>query len=172
MLRSKNVIQDTSDPPAGEQSCAVGLPGDSFRAASTLVSPAFSELERWTEAERSGRCLVVQDADLLEGMLRSPVMQAAGEVVRVVIDGSIDLDRFLHLVATLPEGFNGEILFIRRDGSGHLSTRDLASLRTVKTISDVDVEVYLRWHNLPARPRSSYLAGTDAGDRQTQPEKH
>jgi hypothetical protein len=166
------VIQDTSCPEAEEQSGAVGLPGDRFQAAATLVSPALSELERWAEAERSGRCLLVQDPDLLEGMLRSPVMQATGEIVRVVIDGSIDLDRFLHLVATLPDGFNGEILFIRRDGSGHLSTRDLASLRTVKTISDVDVEVYLRWHNLPARPRSSYLAGTDAGYRAVQPEKH
>ena len=166
------MIQDTSCPCAEAQSCAVEPPSDRFQAATTLVSPAFSELELWAEAERSGRCLVVQDADLLEGMLRSPVMQAAHEVVRVVIDGSIDLDRFLHLVATLPDGFNGEILFIRRDGSGHLSTRNLASLRTVKTISDVDVEVYLRWHNLPARPRSSYLAGTDAGDREVQPEKH
>lgn len=135
----------------------MALPSDRFQAVATLVSPGISELQRWAEAEKAGRCLLVQDVDLLDSMLRSPVMQATREVVRVIFDGSIDLDRFLLLVATLPDGFNGEILFIRRDGSGHLSTRELKAKRTVRTINDVDVEVYLRWHNLPARPRSSYV---------------
>lgn len=147
------------------------LPNDRFQAVATLVSPGISELERWADAEKAGRCLLVQDVDLLDSMLRSPVMQATREVVRVVIDGSVDLDRFLLLVATLPDGFNGEILFIRRDGSGHLSTRDLKSKRTVRTISDVDVEVYLRWHNLPARPRASYISGA-APVLERQPQKH
>lgn len=149
----------------------MGLPNDRFQAVATLVSPGISELERWTEAEKEGRCLIVQDVDLLDSMLRSPVMQATREVVRVVIDGSADLDRFLLLVATLPDGFNGEILYIRRDGSGHLSTRDLKSLRTVRTITDVDVEVYLRWHNLPARPRSSYVVEPPPG-RGIHTDKH
>lgn len=122
----------------------------------TLVLPAETELERWSAAEREGRCLVIANADLLDSMLRSPVMQATREVVRVVIDGGTDLDRFLFLVATLPDSFHGEILFVRRDGSGHMSTRELTNMRTVKTISDAEVEVYLRWHNLPARPRASY----------------
>ena len=165
------MIQDTFARHAGEQSDPVGLPSDRFQAVATLVSPGISELERWAEAEKEGRCLLVQDIDLLDSMLRSPVMQATREVVRVVIDGSADLDRFLLLVATLPDGFNGEILYIRRDGSGHLSTRDLKSLRTVKTLTDVDVEVYLRWHNLPARPRSSYVVEMQA-DRSIHTDKH
>lgn len=165
------MIQDTFAGRAREQSCPVGLPNDRFQAVATLVSPGISELERWSEAEKEGRCLLVQDIDLLDSMLRSPIMQATREVVRVVIDGSADLDRFLLLVATLPDGFNGEILYIRRDGSGHLSTRDLKSLRTVKTITDVDVEVYLRWHNLPARPRSSYVA-EPSPDRSIHTDKH
>ena len=125
-------------------------------AVVTLVSPAPAEMARWSDAEREGRCLVVSDMDLLDGMLRSPVMQSTREIVRVIIDGGAELDRYLLLVATLPEGFHGELLYIRRDGSGHLSTRELQSLRTVKTISEADVEVYLRWHGLPARPRSTY----------------
>jgi hypothetical protein len=128
----------------------------------TLVSPAQSEMARWSDAEREGRCLVIADIDLLDGMLRSPVMQSTREIVRVVFDGGADLDRFLLLVATLPDGFHGELLYIRRDGSGHLSTRELQSLRTVKTISEADVEVYLRWHGLPARPRGSYAIDKDS----------
>lgn len=137
----------------------------------TLASPGRSELDRWAAAEKEGRCLIVPDIDLLDSMLRSPVMLATREVVRVVIDGSADLDRFLVLVATLPDAFNGEILYIRRDGSGHLSRRDLASRRTVTSISDVDVEVYLRWHSLPARPRSSYVVEPQP-DRTIRPDKH
>jgi hypothetical protein len=122
----------------------------------TLVCPAEAEAARWSEDARSHNYLVVSDIDTLEGMLRSPVMQAAGEVTRVIIDGGAELDRFLLLVATIPETFRGEILFVRQDGSGHLSSREVDNLRTVRTISREEVEIYLRWHNLPARPRGSY----------------
>ena len=124
----------------------------------TLVCPDEYERARWSGAEQGGNFLLVDDINVLEQMLRSPVMQASGEVVRVIIDGGSDLDRFLLIVATLPDSFRGEILFIRRDGSGHLSTRELLTMRTVKTINQMEVEVYLRWHGLPARPRASYTS--------------
>ena len=133
-----------------------------MHAMVTLVNPAETERERWSAAERDGRCLVINDVELLESMLRSPVMQSTREIVRVVIDGGCDLDRYLFLVATLPDSFHGEMLFVRRDGSGHLSTRELITKRTVKTISEVEVEVYLRWHGLPARSRNSYPPETSA----------
>ncbi|HVS31755.1 MAG TPA: hypothetical protein VMS98_09895 [Thermoanaerobaculia bacterium] len=122
----------------------------------TLVSAAKSEMARWTKAGGTGRYTVLRDIEVLENMLRNPGTSARGESVRVVIDGGIDLDRFLLLVATVPENFEGELLYIRRDGSGYLSTRELKNMRTVKTISEMDVEVYLRWHGLPARPRGTY----------------
>ena len=134
----------------------------------TLVSPAESELERWSTAERAGRCLVISDIELLESMLRSAVMQSTREIVRVVIDGGTDLDRFLYLVATLPDTFHGELLFIRNDGTAHLSTRELVHKRTVRTISDVELEVYLRWNGLPARPRASYVTE----DTETPKQRH
>jgi hypothetical protein len=140
-----------------------------LHAVVTLVCPASTELARWSDAEQAGRCLVIPDMDLLDSMLRSPVMQSTREIVRVVIDGGAELDRFLLLVATLPDGFHGELLYIRRDGSGHLSTRELQSLRTVKTIGESDVEIYLRWHGLPARPRSSYPGDMTPAPRK---EKH
>ncbi|HUP48963.1 MAG TPA: hypothetical protein VNA04_09275 [Thermoanaerobaculia bacterium] len=134
------------------------MPANSARshAVVTLVCPSQTELARWSAAENAGKFLVIPDVNVLEQMLRSPVMQASGEVVRVIIDGGADLDRFLYLVATLPDSFPGELLYIRSDGSGHLSTRELKTLRTVTTINEVAVEVYLRWHGLPARSRSSY----------------
>lgn len=141
-------------------------------AVVTLVCPAQTELARWSAAESAGRFLLVPDVDVLDEMLRSPVMRAAGEVVRVIIDGGADLDRFLFLVATLPDSFRGELLYVRRDGSGHLSTRELQSLRTVRTISDADVEVYLRWHGLPARPRSSYPSEQAAHPPVMRPDHH
>ncbi|HEX6178436.1 MAG TPA: hypothetical protein VF057_08745 [Thermoanaerobaculia bacterium] len=123
-----------------------------------MICPADSELSRWTGDARSSNYLIVPDIDMLEGMMRNPVVQAAGEVTRVVIDGGAELDRFLLLIATLPDSFAGDILFIRGDGSGHFSSRELKTKRTVRTISKEEVEIYLRWHNLPARPRSSYVA--------------
>lgn len=122
----------------------------------TLVSAARSELSRWTAAGGTGRYTVLHDIDVLENMLRNPGSTQTGASVRVVIDGGIDLDRFLLLVATVPDNFQGELLYIRRDGSGYLSTRELKNMRTVKTINEMDVELYLRWHGLPARPRGTY----------------
>jgi hypothetical protein len=123
----------------------------------TLVSAAESEFARWNSGTGTGRYTVMRNIDILENIIRNPgSTEMTGESVRVVVDGGIDLDRFLVLVATVPENFLGELLYIRRDGSGYLSTRELKTHRTVKTISEMEVEIYLRWHGLPARPRSSY----------------
>ena len=128
----------------------------------TVVSPCETELERWSDGAAAGRYVVVPDIEMLENMLRSPAVRLSGEIERVVIDGHMELDRFLYLISTLPEKFDGEILFIRRDGSGYLSSRELRTTRTVKAINELDVEVYLRWHGLPARSRATY--GPDADE--------
>ena len=122
----------------------------------TLILPAEAELGRWTSAKSAGQYTIVRDIDFLERTLHSAIFQAAGDAARVVIDGGALLDRFLVLVSGLPDSFHGELLFIGRDGSGYLSTRELKTVRTVKNLSPTEVEIYLRWHNLPARPRSSY----------------
>ena len=128
----------------------------------TVVSPSETELPRWSDGASRGQYVVVPDIDMLENMLRSPVVRFSGEIERVVIDGHMELDRFLYLISTLPDKFVGEILFIRRDGSGYLSSRELRSTRTVKAINEMEVEVYLRWHGLPARSRETY--GPDADE--------
>ena len=128
----------------------------------TVVSPCETELERWSDGAAAGQYVVVPDIEMLENMLRSPAVRLSGEIERVVIDGHMELDRFLYLISTLPEKFAGEILFIRRDGSGYLSSRELRTTRTVKAINELDVEVYLRWHGLPARSRATY--GPDADE--------
>jgi hypothetical protein len=122
----------------------------------TFVLADESERARWTAGERSKGYTVVRDINVLEQTLYSPILQAAGEIARVVIDGGTSLDRFLVLVSGLPATFGGEVLYISRDGAGYLSTRELQTLRTVKTLTNVEVEIYLRWHGLPAKPRSSY----------------
>jgi hypothetical protein len=60
------------------------------------------------------------------------------------------------MISGLPDTFRGEILFINRDGSGYLSSWELKTVRTVKNLGATEVEIYLRWHGLPARPRTSY----------------
>jgi len=122
----------------------------------TFVLPEESERARWSAGERAKSYTVVRDIDVLERTLNSPVLQAAGEIARVVIDGGTTLDRFLVLVSGLPSAFVGEILYIGRDGAGYLSTRELQTMRTVKTLGSSEVEIYLRWHGLPAKPRGSY----------------
>lgn len=157
---------DTDAAADQDQSGSVGLDRGGREVSVTLVTAADTELARWTAGEGDGRYMVVPDFDMLESMLRSPFVRATGEIVRVVFDGGIDLDRFLLLVATLPEQFDGEILYIRDDGSGYLSSRELKTTRTVKAISEMDVEVYLRWHSLPARSRKSYQADPPENEKQ------
>lgn len=134
----------------------------------TFILPDDAERSRWAANERVKGYTVVRDVDVLERTLQSPVLQAAGDIARVVIDGGTTLDRFLVLVSGLPAAFSGEVLFISRDGAGYLSTRELQTVRTVKTLSNVEVEIYLRWHGLPARPRTSY---THASNVTLMPEK-
>ncbi len=122
----------------------------------TFVLTDESERVRWTAEERVKGYTVVHDIDVLDHTLHSPILQVAGEMARVVIDGGASLDRFLVLVGGLPATFGGEVLYISRDGAGYLSTRELQTLRTVKTLTNVEVEIYLRWHGLPAKPRRSY----------------
>lgn len=124
----------------------------------TFVLPDEMERARWSAGERAKGYTVVRDIDVLERTLNSPVLQAAGEIARVVIDGGTSLDRFLVLVSGLPATFAGEVLYITRDGAGYLSTRELQTVRTVKNLTNVEVEIYLRWHGLPAKPRGSYAA--------------
>lgn len=133
----------------------------------TLVAPADTELARWKAGAGAGQYDVIKSIDLLEDRLRSPIMQAAGDYVRVVIDGGATLDRFLYLVSALPESFRGEVLYIAGNGSGYLSTRELKTVRTVRTLSELDVEVFLRWHGMPARSRTSYPRDTGIDPRAT-----
>lgn len=136
----------------------------------TLVAAAETELARWTAGAAKGQYTVVRDMELLETTLLSPVIQAAGEIARVIVDGGTTLDHFLRLASTLPETFLGEMLYIRRDGSGYLSTRELQTQRSVRTLTSPEVEVYLRWHGLPARPRASY-PGEGSGKVRAQAQK-
>ena len=124
--------------------------------AVTFVSAGASEVSRWNANASTGHYRVANDIDQLESLLREYFFMRKRGTVRVVIDGGIDLDRFLIFVALLPEEFQGELLYVRADGSGYLSTRELGTERYVKAIAALDVEVYLRWHGLPARARDSY----------------
>ena len=128
----------------------------------TLVLPAEAELARWASADRA-QYTVVRDVDFLEQTLHGAIFQAAGDAARVVIDGGCTLDRFLILISSLPDTFRGELLYINRDGSGYLSSWELKTMRTVKNLGTTEVEIYLRWHGLPARPRTSY------GEKQKAP---
>ncbi len=131
----------------------------------TLVAAAETELARWNAGAHDGQYMVVRDIELLERTLLSPVIQAAGEIARVIVDGGTSLDHFLRLASGLPDTFRGELLFIRRDGSGYLSTRELQTKRSVRTLTTPEVEVYLRWHSLPARSRTSYPAESTPAPR-------
>lgn len=121
-----------------------------------FVLPDNAERDRWVPGALAREFTIVRDIDVLEATLRSAVVEGGGDTVRVVVDGGAMLDQFLVLVSTAPRTFIGEMLFVSRDGSGYLSTRDVDVKRTVRAISAAEVEVYLRWLGLPARPRASY----------------
>ena len=121
-----------------------------------FVLPNNAERDRWVPGALARQFTIVRDVDVLEATLRSAVVEGGGDTVRVVVDGGAMLDQFLVLVSTAPRTFIGEMLFISRDGSGYLSTRDIDVKRTVRAIAAAEVEVYLRWLGLPARPRASY----------------
>lgn len=112
----------------------------------TLVfpDPLHTELD-WESSEREESIITVGNYNLLNGALQAGVQELGRDIDRVIFDRSVDGDTFLSFLSSMPIEFRGDVLRIRRDGSGTLSASSpRGDGRFLYGLSTVDVGFYLR----------------------------
>ncbi len=112
----------------------------------TLVfpDPTHTELD-WESSRREESVITVSNYNLLNGALQAGVQELGRDIERVIFDRSVDGDTFLSFLSSLPIEFRGDVLRIRKDGSGTLSASSpRGDGRFLYGLSVVDVGFYLR----------------------------
>lgn len=112
----------------------------------TLVFPDPTQTELdWESSQREESVITVSNYNLLNGALQAGVQELGRDIERVIFDRSIEGDTFLSFLSSLPIEFRGDVLRIRKDGSGTLSASSpRGDGRFLYGLSVVDVGFYLR----------------------------
>jgi hypothetical protein len=122
------------------------------RKKATLVLPTIGGgLIDWSAATRGGaRVIEVWNLNLLQDSLHFALSNMDVEVVRVILDQSVDADRFLDFLARMPTGFRGDILFIASEDHGYLSAVGRRDERVIYRLGREDLLFYLQVSGLAA----------------------
>jgi hypothetical protein len=75
---------------------------------------------------------------------------ARKDVERIVIDGTASAVEYLDLLATLPHGFVGDVLYMCAGGNSFLSSSGRGGDRVIYSLSPKDLEFYLKTYLLVA----------------------
>jgi hypothetical protein len=94
------------------------------------------------------RVVVTDSFSTLGYMLRRGMKDMNLDVERFVIDRAAPHADFLVLLATIPEDFAGDVLFISEDGGGFLSATSRSGGRVLYALGVEDVRFYLEAHDL------------------------
>lgn len=118
--------------------------------AVTLVSRSLGSARDWNTSCAGHRIVSTDNPALLSDALRHAV-SGETEVHRLIIDGSMQVEKFLSLLADVPVSFTGDIVFIDGDHA-YLSSATRGAGRIFYRMSSIDIDFYLAAHNLIGRP--------------------
>jgi hypothetical protein len=103
----------------------------------------------WNYARsRSQRMAFVDSTNSLRFALGAALYDVGLDVERIIVDRAANAEEFLDLLATTPEEFRGDMLFVRDDGSGFLSATGRGGDRVLYALNGYDVRFYLETHDL------------------------
>ncbi|MDQ3282733.1 MAG: hypothetical protein M3Q69_15125 [Acidobacteriota bacterium] len=103
----------------------------------------------WNYARsRAQRMAFVDSTNALRFALGAALYDVGLDVERIIVDRAANAEEFLNLLATTPEEFRGDMLFMRDDGSGFLSATGRGGDRVLYALRDHDVRFYLETHDL------------------------
>ena len=116
----------------------------------TLVTRAPGSPDRTWDLHPSApsRIIFVDAFSVLQCALRNAVTEFAEDVERVVMDRASTATQYLDLLATLPQEFLGDVLFVRYDSSAFLSAVGRGGERVLYSLTGEDVRFYLETHHL------------------------
>lgn len=103
----------------------------------------------WNYANSAPRRVAfLESVAALKLALGTALFDVALDVERVIIDRAGCSNDFLHLLATVPTEFTGDLVLINDDGAGFLSATGRGGDRVVYALSPVDMRFYLETHEL------------------------
>jgi hypothetical protein len=121
----------------------------------TLITrpPSRNPDSYWNMApDAASRIIVVGSFTVLRYALDGSLSGVAQDVDRLIIDRTATPAQYLELLASLPEEFSGDVLYIRDDGAAFLSATGRGAGRMIYDLSPNDVHFYLQTHDLSAAP--------------------
>lgn len=116
----------------------------------TLISRHTKLQERkWERSARAtSRIILLDSFAILQYAIGGSLSSLDADVERVILDRSSSASDYLALLAELPREFNGDVLMIRDDETGFLSSTGRGGDRILYALSPEDVNFYLETHSL------------------------
>jgi hypothetical protein len=126
----------------------------------TLVTRHTQLPERpWEKsADVPSRIVLLDSFTLLRYTVSSSLVSMDADVERIILDRSSSASDFLALLAELPREFSGDVVMIRDDETGFLSSTGRGGDRILYALSADDVRFYLETQQLVI-PGSAAFAG-------------
>lgn len=116
----------------------------------TLISRHTQLQERrWERSARAAsRLILVNSFTMLRHAVSGSLSSFEADVERIVLDRSSSASDYLALLAEMPRDFNGDVLMIRDDETGFLSSMGRGGDRILYALSGDDIRFYLEAHGL------------------------
>ncbi len=100
------------------------------------------------------RLVMLDSYTVLRYSMAKPLVDLDVDVERIILDRSSSASDYLALLASLPHEFTGDVLMIRDDESGFLSSTGRGGDRVLYALTANDMQFYLEAHGLIVRGSS------------------
>jgi hypothetical protein len=116
----------------------------------TLVSrhPRMTERKWDRSAESPSRVVLLDSHTVLRYTVASTLVSIDADIERIILDRSSSASEYLALLAELPREFHGDVLMIRDDETGFLSSTGRGGDRILYALSSEDLRFYMQMHSL------------------------
>jgi len=110
----------------------------------------------WNESKSGGsRLIFIDSLSFLPFALDRGINELGQDVDRLIIDRTGTAVQYLELIASLPHEFLGDVLFVRGDGAGFLSSLGRGGDRVLYSLGKYDIDFYLETHGLLTSPATA-----------------
>ena len=89
------------------------------------------------------RLVTIESMTVLRYTLKHAVSDIDLDIERVILDRTVSAAEYLDVLATLPQEFGADVLLIRGDDTGYLSSAGRGGDRTMYALRVEDVRFYL-----------------------------
>lgn len=121
---------------------------DNSRITIVTVGPNTPDRDWESTRSSTSRMIFIESMKILRFALRGAVEEMNLDIHRVVLDRCGSADEYMDLLATLPHNCSADLLMIRDDDSGFLSSLGRGGDRVLYALTATDVRFYLETNHL------------------------